>query len=94
MRSRLEQVYIWTLRELNSIGLTIGGRTLSESAKADVDKYLEPSQDEIASLFAGLVAMGVDFLGEPGAEKRFHEHPIFGKLGSLKAGERNDSHDS
>ncbi len=61
MRSRLEQVYIWVMRELNRIGVTIGGRTLTRAALDDIDSYLEPSEEELVTFFAALVAEGVRF---------------------------------
>lgn len=84
MRSRREQVYVWTLRELNSLGITLDGRTLTKQALNDCEYYLDPTVEELVSLFAGLVALGVNFVAENAeAARQFSEHPLFSKIGTL-----------
>ena len=84
MRSRYAQVYMWVLRELNDIGITLDGRTLTARARDDLKQYLDPSVDEVVSLFAGLVAFGVQFVAEDAdAAARFAAHPVFGRLGKM-----------
>jgi hypothetical protein len=83
VRSRFEQVYIWLLRELNSLGITLDGRTLTAQALADVDRYLEPGDDELTSMFAALVAEGVKFVSDEDGARRFAGHPRLSRFGNL-----------